>query len=64
MCRTIPWTRGMSGICSDVGSITDLDKDEEDCCDSDVADLEWDTWADACSFAFRNTVGAFPPGRS
>ena len=38
--------------------------DEEDCCDSDVGsvtDLEWDTWVDACSFAFRNAVGAFPP---
>ena len=36
--------------------------DEEDCCDSDVgsmADLEWDTCADACTLA----VGAFPPER-
>ena len=52
---------------SDNGLITDLDRDmsdEEDCCDSDVgsvADLEWDTWADACSFAYWNAVGAFPP---
>ena len=48
---------------SDVGSVTDLDRemsDEGDCCVSEVADLQWDTWADACSFAFRNAVGAFP----
>ena len=41
-----------------------VSSDEEDCGDSDdgsVADLERDTWADACSFAFQNAVGAFPP---
>ena len=26
-----------------------------------VADLEMDTWADACSSAFGNAFGAFPP---
>ena len=54
-------------VTSDDGSIADLDRDmsdEEDCCDSDVgsvADLEWDTWADACTLAFQGAVGAFPP---
>ena len=51
-------------IDSDAGSVADLDRDmsdEADCCDSDVADLEWDTGADTCRFAFRNAVGAFPP---
>ena len=36
--------------------------DDEDCCDSDVgsvADLEWDTWADACTLAFQGAVGHF-----
>ena len=54
-------------VTSDDGSIADLDRDmsdEEDCCDSDVvsaADLEWDTWADACTLAFQGAVGASPP---
>ena len=45
---------------SDDGSVAD----EEDFGDSDdgsVADLERDTWAAACSSAFQNAVGAFPP---
>ena len=52
---------------SDVGSIAHLDmdmSDEEDCRDLDmgsVADLELDTWADACTLAFQGAVGAFPP---
>ena len=54
---------------SNVGSVADLDTDmsvvdEEDCRDSDmgsVADFEWDTWADACTFAFQGAVSAFPP---
>ena len=38
--------------------------DEEDFGDSDdesIADLERDTWAAACSSAFRNAVGVVPP---
>ena len=55
-------------VTSDDGSIADLDgdmSDEEDCCDSNVgsvADLEWDTWADACTLAFQGAVGAFSAG--
>ena len=26
-----------------------------------VADLEWNTWDDACALAFHGAVGAFPP---
>ena len=51
-------------IDSDIGSVADLDRDrsdEADCCDSDLVDLAWDNGADACSFAFRNAVGAFLP---
>ena len=52
---------------SDDGSVAGIDRDmsdEEDCCESDVgsvADLEWDTWTDACTFAFQGAVGAVPP---
>ena len=51
-------------VTSDDGSLADLDRvisDEDDCGDSDVgsvADLQWDTWADACTLAFQ---GSFPP---
>ena len=41
-----------------------VSSDEEDFGDSDdgsVADLEMVTWADACSSAFQNAFGAFPP---
>ena len=50
---------------SDDGSVADLDSDSSDvevCCDSDVesvADLEWNTWDDACALAFQGAVGAF-----
>ena len=46
-----------------IGLVRDM-SDEEDCCDSDVgsvADLEWDTWADACTLTFQGAVCAFPP---
>ena len=51
---------------SDVWSVTNLDSDmsdddEEDSCDSDmgsVADLEWDTLADACTLAFQGPFRA------
>ena len=52
---------------SDDGSMADLEgdtSDEEDFVDSDdrsVADLEKDTWAAACSSAFQDAGGAFPP---
>ena len=53
-------------VVSDVRSVdSDMSNDdEEDSCDSaigSVADLEWDTWTDACTLAFQGTVGAFPP---
>ena len=41
-----------------------VSSDGEDFGDSDdgsVADLEGDTWAEACNSAFQNAVGAFPP---
>ena len=47
--------------------MADLDSDRLDvelCCDSDagsVADLEWNTWDDACAVACRGEGGAFPP---
>ena len=48
-------------------SVLDLASDSLDieiCCDSDVgsvADLEWNTWDDACALAFQVVGGAFPP---
>ena len=41
-----------------------VSSDDEDFVDSDdvsITNLEWDTWADACTLAFQGAVGAFPP---
>ena len=52
---------------SDEGSVADLASDISDveiCGDSEVgsvADLEWNTWDNACALAFQGAGGAFPP---
>ena len=51
----------------DVASMGDFDdvvSDDASDFDSDegsVADLEWNTWDDACAWGFRNASGNFPP---
>ena len=57
-------------INSDEEPVMDFDSDNSDvnfCCDSDVgsvADLESNTWDDACASAFQGATGAFPPDTS
>ena len=54
----------MSGEEGSVADLASASLDVEICCDSDagsVADLEWNTWDDACALAFRGEGGAFPP---
>ena len=54
-------------INSDEDPVMDFDSDNLDvnfCCDLDVgsvADLEWNTWDDACALAFQGATGVFPP---
>ena len=54
-------------INSDDEPVVDFDSDNSDvnfCCDSDMgsmADLEWNTWDDACALAIQDAPGAFPP---
>ena len=48
-------------------SVVDLDSEDSDvdfCFNSDqgsVAELEWNTWDEACALGFQNTSGIFPP---
>ena len=51
----------------DVASISDFDSEDSDgdfCFNSDegsVAELEWNTWDEACALEFQNVSGIFPP---
>ena len=52
---------------ADVASVVDFDSEDLDvdfCIDSNegfVAELEWNTWDEACALEFRNAFGIFPP---
>ena len=54
-------------INADVESVVDFDSDNsvmDFCCDSNkvsVAELEWNTWDEACALDFQDASGAFPP---
>ena len=57
-------------INADVESVVDFDSDNSEmdfCCDSNkgsVAELEWNTWDDACALDFQDASGAFPLDRA
>ena len=52
---------------ADIASVADFDSEDSDvdfCYDSDessVAELEWNTWDEACALDFRNASGIVPP---
>ena len=52
---------------ADVASVVDFDSEDSDmdfCINSNegsVAELEWNTWDEACALEFRNASGVFPP---
>ena len=52
---------------ADIASVVDLDSEDSDvdfCFNSDegsVAELEWNTWDEACALDFQNASGIFPP---
>ena len=52
---------------ADIASVVDFDNEDSDmdfCFNSDegsVAELEWNTWDEACALEFHNASGIFPP---
>ena len=55
---------------ADIASVVDFDSEDSDvdfCFNSDegsVAELEWNTWDEACALDFQNASGIFPPDGS
>ena len=45
----------------DVASMGDFDASGVDADEGSVAELEWNTWDDACAWEFRSASGNFPP---
>ena len=45
----------------DVASMTDFDATDNNSDTGSVAELEWNTWDDACAWEFRSAAGNFPP---
>ena len=48
--------------CVDVASMDDFDANSVDSDAGFVAELEWNTWDDACAWEFRSASGKFPAG--
>ena len=47
--------------CVDVASMEDFDASSANSDAGSVAELEWNTWDDACAWEFRSASGNFPP---
>ena len=45
----------------DVASMKDFDATDDNSDTGSVAELEWNTWDDACAWEFRSASGKFPP---
>ena len=45
----------------DVASMKDFDATDDNSDTGSVAELEWNTWDDACAWEFRSASGNFPP---
>ena len=45
----------------EVASMKDFDATDDNSDTGSVAELEWNTWDDACAWEFRGASGNFPP---